>query len=79
NIKTGHEKNFIKLLEDENMIYMPFDYDSNMQYGSLTFSRDGTSPTMTPKKEGVELKKPKHKNGLSEYDAISINKMYKCY
>ncbi|XP_054711357.1 astacin-like metalloprotease toxin 5 [Uloborus diversus] len=78
NIKPGTFDQFDKLKPDENRLINEFDYDSIMLYGQKTFSRDGFSKTMKPKKKGAEMIEVAKKTQLSESDVYRINTLYEC-
>ncbi|RWS20573.1 astacin-like metallopeptidase 2 protein, partial [Leptotrombidium deliense] len=78
NIKQEFRNQFTLLKAYEAKIYTPFDYDSIMQYGPRAFSVNGFLKTITPKNLKVTLKESYERKSLSNYDAISINKMYGC-
>ncbi|GIX80221.1 astacin-like metalloprotease toxin 1 [Caerostris extrusa] len=78
NIKTGQEDQFFKLAPSENQLLTPFDYDSIMLYGSLTFSKDKANRLRTMEgKDGRYLKDVNTKK-LSEQDIKRINMLYDC-
>ncbi|GBM84367.1 Astacin-like metalloprotease toxin 1 [Araneus ventricosus] len=78
NIKEGQEDQFFKLSPLQTINLTPFDYESVMLYGSLTFSRDKASRLRTMEgKDGRYLKDVNTKQ-LSKDDAERINKLYDC-
>ncbi|CAG2118933.1 unnamed protein product [Medioppia subpectinata] len=78
NINELYNEEFKKLRPEENQILTPFDYNSIMLYGPLSFSKDGQSMTMQPKHEGFTMKEVYDKPGLTAMDAKAINLLYKC-
>ncbi|GIY88490.1 astacin-like metalloprotease toxin 1 [Caerostris darwini] len=78
NIKTGEESQFFKLAHDQNILLTPFDYESVMLYGSLTFSKDKANRLRTMEgKDGRYLKDVISKK-LSQEDIKRINMLYDC-
>ncbi|XP_055934752.1 astacin-like metalloprotease toxin 5 [Argiope bruennichi] len=78
NIKPGEEAQFFKLLPSQNILLTPFDYESVMLYGSLTFSKDKVNRLRTMEgKDGRYLKDVTSKN-LSNEDIKRINMLYDC-
>jgi len=75
NITFKARPQFTLLRPHEIRVYTPFDYDSIMIYGETAFGNG--SITMSAK-TGVELLPIELKPGLSTFDVISINKLYKC-
>ncbi|KFM81502.1 Astacin-like metalloprotease toxin, partial [Stegodyphus mimosarum] len=63
----------------EILLTSPYDYDSIMHYGELSFSKDKKKglKTMTAKKKGVVLRGVGEKV-LSREDINRIQKLYKC-
>ncbi|CAG2175915.1 unnamed protein product [Oppiella nova] len=78
NIDASYSEEFKKLRPDENQILTPFDYNSVMLYGPLSFSKDGQSITMAPKHQGFGMKEVYDKPGLTAMDAEAIRLLYKC-
>ncbi|CAL1299243.1 unnamed protein product, partial [Larinioides sclopetarius] len=78
NIRPGEEDQFFKLLPSQNILLTPFDYESVMLYGSMTFSKDKTKNLRTMEgKDGRYLKDVTSKF-LSREDAKRINMLYDC-
>nr|XP_042911313.1 zinc metalloproteinase nas-6 [Parasteatoda tepidariorum] len=79
NIKTGSERNFLKLKPwENNLLGEKFDYKSIMLYGEYAFAKDRNSMTMKPREENVTIGLINNKPGLSDSDVRRINKMYEC-
>ncbi|PRD24976.1 UNVERIFIED_CONTAM: Astacin-like metalloprotease toxin 1 [Trichonephila clavipes] len=79
NIKKGEEPQFFKLSPEQNHLLTPFDYDSIMLYGSLTFSKDKANRLRTMEgKDNRYLKDVNSKNKLSKDDIKRINMLYNC-
>nr|CAD7604061.1 unnamed protein product [Timema genevievae] len=55
-----------------------FDYRSIMMYDEYAFSKDGVSPTLQAKKNGVVIGPIWKKHRLSQSDIRRIHKLYKC-
>ncbi|XP_018367757.1 PREDICTED: zinc metalloproteinase nas-15-like [Trachymyrmex cornetzi] len=74
NIKLGKEHNFNKYDNRTVTDYgIGYDYKSVMHYSSHAFSKNG-EPTITPKKEKVQLGQ---RDGLSKKDVAKVQAMYK--
>lgn len=79
NIKKGEEAQFFKLSPKQNHLLTPFDYDSIMLYGSVTFSKDRKNRLRTMEgKDSRYLKDVNSKNKLSKDDIKRINILYNC-
>ena len=77
NIEPGKEHDFN--VQDKNYLTTlgaPYDYGSIMHYGQDLFSKDGTSPTITPKYDPHG--EMGQRNGFSQLDIWKINKLYGC-
>ncbi|XP_055931553.1 astacin-like metalloprotease toxin 5 [Argiope bruennichi] len=78
NIQSGQEDQFFKMSPLQNILLTPFDYDSIMLYGSLTFSKDKANRLRTMEgKDGRYLNDVNTKQ-LSKDDAKRINMLYDC-
>ncbi|XP_056151083.1 hatching enzyme 1.2-like isoform X2 [Lampris incognitus] len=71
-IKTGKEKNF--MMKEGDTLNLPYDLSSIMHYGKYFFTAD-LSPTILPKKDGVQIGQRKH---LSKLDIEKIKRLYHC-
>nr|XP_042908678.1 astacin-like metalloprotease toxin 5 isoform X2 [Parasteatoda tepidariorum] len=79
NIKPGAADQFFLLKPHQNRLLTPFDYNSIMLYGSLTFSKDHKAGLRTMEAlDGSFLKDPFAKNHMSESDITRIKKLYNC-
>ena len=79
NIAPGAKPQFERLNNrNSRLITKNFDFASVMLYGPTTFSRDRFSITMSPKDKTQKLVDVQYKQGLSDDDAFSINKLYRC-
>jgi len=79
NIIKGTEDQFFKLKPDQNQLITPFDYESLMLYGSLTFSKDKKARLRTMEaKDGTYLRDVLSKGKLSPSDIERIKKLYNC-
>ncbi|XP_049296307.1 zinc metalloproteinase nas-14-like isoform X2 [Anopheles funestus] len=76
-IQDGAQNNFILYNSSLSTDFgIPYDYDSIMHYGKLSFSKDG-QPTIIPKKHNAIIGQ---RNGLSVKDIKRINHQYPdCY
>uniref|UniRef100_A0A182LRL3 Metalloendopeptidase n=1 Tax=Anopheles culicifacies TaxID=139723 RepID=A0A182LRL3_9DIPT len=76
-IQPGKESNFF--MYNSSMVTdfgIPYDYDSVMHYGMVSFSKNG-QPTIIPKKQNAIIGQ---RNGLSAKDIKRINHLYpNCY
>jgi hypothetical protein len=54
---------------------LPYDFGSVMHYRAETFSRDGTSPTLVPLKDGVFIGQ---RERFSQLDLAKLNRLYDC-
>lgn len=73
----GAEENFQKYALGSMIDHLnqPYDYDSIMHYQPNSFSKDSTSPTITPKIEGAVIGQRDH---LSDIDIKMIQNLYGC-
>ncbi|UYV76940.1 hypothetical protein LAZ67_14002507 [Cordylochernes scorpioides] len=78
NIKDGAADQFALLKPEQNRLLTPFDYNSIMLYGSMTFSKDRPRLRTMEKIDGGLLKEVIEKPGLSADDVARIQKLYKC-
>lgn len=77
NILAGKEHDFV--VQDKNYLTTlgaPYDYGSIMHYGQDIFSKDGSSPTITPKYDPHG--EMGQRDGFSPLDIWKINKLYGC-
>lgn len=77
NIKSGKEKNFIKMSTKEYKTVTEFDYNSIMIYGETAFSRNHL-PTMIPVDYHYTISNPATKSELSLSDIRALSIYYKC-
>ncbi|GIY88491.1 astacin-like metalloprotease toxin 1 [Caerostris darwini] len=78
NIIPGKEDQFMKLKPDQNQLLTPFDYDSIMLYGSMSFSKERRKLRTMEGKGGQYLRDVLSKGKLSPSDIERIKKLYKC-
>ncbi|KAF8765217.1 astacin-like metalloprotease toxin 1 [Argiope bruennichi] len=78
NIKEGAEDQFMKLKPNQNQLLTPFDYESIMLYGSMSFSKDRKKLRTMEGKNGEYLRDVFSKGKLSPSDIQRIKKLYKC-
>ena len=79
NVNPAFRSQFSRLYAHNSRLFTKnFDFASVMMYGPRAFSRDGRSITMSPKDRTKSLSDPQYKSGLSNDDAVNINKLYKC-
>ncbi|XP_073728824.1 meprin A subunit beta [Misgurnus anguillicaudatus] len=74
---SGHEENFDKYDKSvTNLEVTPYDYMSVMHYDKNAFSNGNGSTIITKRPEFQDL--IGQRMDMSEYDAIELNKLYKC-
>ncbi|GFT56182.1 astacin-like metalloprotease toxin 1 [Trichonephila clavipes] len=78
NILPGREDQFMKLRPTQNQLLTPFDYDSIMLYGSMSFSKDRKKLRTMEGKNKEYLKDVFSKGKLSPSDIQRIKKLYNC-
>ncbi|UYV76941.1 MEP1B [Cordylochernes scorpioides] len=78
NIKEGMADQFALLKPEQNRLLSPFDFDSIMLYGSMSFSKDRTKLRTMEGKGGRFLDEVYNKPGLAASDIARIKKLYKC-
>ncbi|KAK7862073.1 hypothetical protein R5R35_011492 [Gryllus longicercus] len=77
NIQRGMEHNFQKFSWNVmQTLGMPYDTGSVMHYGMYSFSRDRRSPTIVPRKPGIQVLG--QRRGFSKPDLLKLNKLYEC-
>ncbi|GFU41067.1 zinc metalloproteinase nas-13 [Nephila pilipes] len=76
NISERSKKNFRKfpenLVQNGNIAY---DYDSIMHYGSHSFAKNRSIPTLTPLQENITIGQ---RDGFSKHDLEKIHHLYNC-
>ncbi|GFQ66738.1 zinc metalloproteinase nas-4 [Trichonephila clavata] len=78
NILPGREDQFMKLKPTQNQLLTPFDYDSIMLYGSMSFSKDRKKLRTMEGKNKEYLRDVFSKGKLSPSDITRIKKLYNC-
>ncbi|GFQ78762.1 zinc metalloproteinase nas-13, partial [Trichonephila clavata] len=76
NIEERSARNFRKYKEHQvqngNITY---DYNSVMHYGSFSFAKDRSVPSITPLQENITIGQ---RDGFSQFDLDKIHHLYKC-
>ncbi|KAG1685927.1 Astacin-like metalloprotease toxin 1 [Nymphon striatum] len=79
NVKPAMRYNFDKLTPSQNLLLVPYDYNSIMEYAEYAFSVDKQKKkTIVPKKAGVTITPVWTRPGLDDNDVIAIKKLYEC-
>ncbi|KAI7807192.1 putative meprin A subunit beta-like, partial [Triplophysa rosa] len=77
NIKAGYEREFNKRSENVSSVQgTPYDYMSLMHYGKASYSNGNGSTIITKRPEFQDM--IGQNLDMSEYDAIELNRLYKC-
>lgn len=78
NVKTKNRHNFNKYNWGQaDTLRIPYDLGSIMHYGTTYFAKRSGLITMLPK-DRSKKSIIGQRNGLSKYDALAINRLYKC-
>ncbi|XP_071078925.1 protein SpAN-like [Haliotis cracherodii] len=77
NVTPKFQYNFKKYGTSQVRTDEPYDIGSVMHYGSLYYSKDGKSPTILPKEDGVKGFMGQ-RDGLSFMDVKTANDLYGC-
>lgn len=77
NIKADSMDQFDKMKPNEERIFVSYDYNSVMHYGSTAFTKNG-KVTMNPIKSSTALLEVFQKYGLSKSDILAVKKLYRC-